>query len=244
MEGTGLDKMARAVSPVPSKYYDVADVLGMAHKTPLLEVRFRNYPPYLKLADHQTIETMGSDSEFHNLLINQASAAEIVKHPITTQFLSDQGLLSELLETDFDDLKAYLETGESPKYADELLLGRWTLDPNATLNYAKKNIIGVKARQIRDIKAFIQTHLVGTTMVAYPDQTFEVSGRPKPEEKEPDPNDQATPLMTLTEVWHNPQETPPWRSVMGYPLSKVARGQVVKEDRLRQEELLQPNQRL
>ncbi|MDB4795210.1 CvpA family protein [Verrucomicrobia bacterium] len=191
LESSGLGKIARSISPVPEKYFKVADILGMSHKTPLLEVRYRNYPPFLNLGEESTIEEMGSNDEYHNLLIQQASLDEIIKHPISVKLMSDQALTDRLLATDLDDLRAYLETGESPRYADELFLGRWELDGNATINYFKKNTIGVKARQIREMKEVVTNWLLGMSMVVYPDQTYTVSNGKeeedeKPEEKEPD----------------------------------------------------------
>jgi hypothetical protein len=191
LESSGLGKIARSISPVPEKYFKVADILGMSHKTPLLEVRYRNYPPFLNMGEESTIEEMGSNDEYHNLLIQQASLDEIIKHPISVKLMSDQALTDRLLATDLDDLRAYLETGESPRYADELFLGRWELDGNATINYFKKNTIGVKARQIREMKEVVTNWLLGLSMVVYPDQTYTVSNGKeeedeKPEEKEPD----------------------------------------------------------
>ena len=183
LDGSGLGKIARSISPVPEKYFKVADILGMSHKTPLLEVRYRNYPPFLNLGDEPIIEEMGTDNEYHNLLIQQASLEEIIKHPISQKLMSDQALTDRLLATDLDDLHAYLETGESPQYADELFLGRWEFDGNATINYFKKNTIGVKARQIREMKDVVTSWLVGMSMVVYPDQTYAISG-PKPAEEE------------------------------------------------------------
>lgn len=183
LDGSGLGKIARSISPVPEKYFKVADILGMSHKTPLLEIRYNNYPPFLNLNEESTIQDMGSDNEYYNLLIQQASLDEIIKHPVTLKVMSDKALTDRLLASDLDDLRAYLETGESPQYADELFLGRWELDGNATINYFKKNTIGVKARQIREMKSAVTNFLLGMSMVVYPDQTYTVSS-PKPEEEE------------------------------------------------------------
>ena len=191
LESSGLGKIARSISPVPEKFFKVADILGMSHRTPLLEVRYRNYPPFLNLGDESTIQDMGSDDAYYNLLIQQASLDEIIKHPVSQKLMSDQALSDRLLATDLDDLKAYLETGESPQYADELLLGKWEFDGNATINYFKKNTIGVKARQIREMKDVVNNWLTGMSMVAYPDQTYTISGKSAPAEEAPedDPND-------------------------------------------------------
>ena len=117
--------------------------------------------------------------------------------------MSDPDLCDRLLSTDLDDLQAYLETGESPKYADELLLGRWELDVNATINYFKKNILTTqletsisrsnkqltKSAQIRIMKQVVGTLLAGTTMIVYPDKTLTVSG-PQQAEPEEEPEEE------------------------------------------------------
>ena len=40
MEGSGLEKMAASLDPMPSKFYEVSDIIGLFHKNPLLESRF------------------------------------------------------------------------------------------------------------------------------------------------------------------------------------------------------------
>ena len=193
LDSSGLGKIARSISPVPEKFFKVSDVLGMSHKTPLLEVRYRNYPPFLNLSDDSTIQEMGTDNEYHNLLVQQASLDAIIKHPISQKVMADQALSDRLLATDLDDLQAYLETGESPQYADELFLGRWEFDGNATINYFKKNTIGIKAKDIREMKDVVTHMLAGMSMVVYPDQTYTVnSSKPAEAEEtapEEDPDD-------------------------------------------------------
>jgi hypothetical protein len=186
LDSSGMGRIARSISPAPAIYYRVSDILGMSHKTPLLEVRYRNYPSFLNMAEDATISAMADDETYHGLLVQQASLEEILKNPMSTRIMSDQALTSRLLETDLDDLRTYLETGESPRFADELLLGRWELDGNATINYFKKNTINVKARDIKNIKMVVGTWLVGTSMIVYPDSTFMVSSPVQVEEPEPE----------------------------------------------------------
>lgn len=203
LESSGMGRIARSITSVPEKYFKVSDILGLSHKNPLLEVRYRNYPSLLKFGDDATIEELASDDAYHGLLVQQASLQEIFPHPISQKIMSDPGLSDRLLSTDLDDLQAYLETGESPKYADELLLGRWELDVNATINYFKKNILTTqldtsisrsnkqltKSAQIRIMKEIVGTMLAGTTMIVYPDKTLTVSG-PQQAEKEEAPEEE------------------------------------------------------
>ena len=51
-------------------------------------------------------------------------------------YLLDQS--TRVLELDFKDLRQYLETGKSEKYAQEKILGRWAYDESSTLLLNKK----------------------------------------------------------------------------------------------------------
>jgi hypothetical protein len=206
LESSGMGKIARSITSVPEKYFKVSDVLGLSHKNPLLEVRYRNYPTLLKFGNDATIEELASDDAYHSLLVQQASLQEIFPHPISQKIMSDPNLSDRLLSTDLDDLQTYLETGESPKYADELLLGRWELDVNSTINYFKKNILTTqldtsispggkqltKSAQIRIMKEIVGNMLAGTTMIVYPDKTLAVSG---PQQAEPEEAPQEEPAF-------------------------------------------------
>jgi len=203
LESSGMGKIARSITSVPEKYFKVSDILGLSHKNPLLEVRYRNYPSLLKFGDDATIEELAGDDTYHGLLVQQASLQEIFPHPISQKIMSDPDLSDRLLSTDLDDLQAYLETGESPKYADELLLGRWELDVNATINYFKKNILTTqldtsisrsskqltKSAQIRIMKEVVGTFMAGTTMIVYPDKTLTLNG-PQQAEPEEEPEEE------------------------------------------------------
>lgn len=203
LESSGMGKIARSITSVPDKYYKVTDILGLTHKTPLLEVRYRNYPSLLQFGDDPTVETLAGDDSYQNLLLQQSSLQEIFPHAISQQIMSDANLSDRLLSLDLDDLQAYLETGESPKYKDELLLGRWELDVNATINHFKKNILTTqldssfnkngrmptKSAQIRIMKMIVGQMLVGTTMIVYPDKTLTINGPQAAQEEEEAPEE-------------------------------------------------------
>ena len=144
MEGSGLERMAASLDPMPSKFYEVSDIIGLFHKNPLLESRFRNYPPFLKaLTDAEvhgdTVVELES-SEFRNKLAEQSS---IVHLAAAVLVLSITDLGEALLQTNLKDFRTFLESGESPIYSDEKILGRWQLDGNATINHMKRTKIGI-----------------------------------------------------------------------------------------------------
>ena len=170
MEETGLEKVAAILDPLPPRFYEISDILGLAHKNPLLENRFRNYPPFMKLpalylpknledqwsSEWAGVEIMltlaseatGSDEteamNFKELLAGQPSLASVLKEPYFWMVVNTPRMIDLLLEkTDLADLETYFKTGKSPLFDDELILGRWQLDFNATINHLKRTKIGV-----------------------------------------------------------------------------------------------------
>lgn len=144
MEGSGLEKMAASLDPMPSKFYEVSDIIGLSLKNPLLESRFRNYPPFLKSLTEAEVEGVTvvelDSSEFRKMLAEQSS---IVHLALAAFALSISDLGEILLQTNLKDYRTFLESGESPIYSDEKILGRWQLDGNATINHMKRTKIGI-----------------------------------------------------------------------------------------------------
>ena len=141
MEGSGLERMAASLDPMPSKFYEVSDIIGLTLKNPSLESRFRNYPPFLKALTEAEVK-VATVVEF-DLRKQLADQASIVHLALAVLALSIGDLGETLLETDLKDLRTFLENGESPIYSDEKILGRWQLDGNATINHMKRTKIGI-----------------------------------------------------------------------------------------------------
>ena len=215
MEGSGLEKMAASLDPMPAKFYEVSDIIGLFHKNPLLESRFRNYPPFLKAlteaeVEGATVEELES-SEFREKLAEQSS---IVHLALAALVLSITDLGEALLQADLKDFRTFLESGESPIYSDEKILGRWQLDGNATINHMKRTKIGIdvaasyldvsgsvketsvriKSREFRQFKERgIDVLLNEAKLFVFPDNTlvFVPPNPPEPAaEKEPEEVDE------------------------------------------------------
>ncbi len=187
MDDNGLGKMAASLDPMPAKYYEVSDLLGLSHRNPLLENRYRNYPPFLKMSDRADIQEIAADTEFHGMLVQQASLAEIMKHPLGQKVMSNADLFDVLVnKTDLKDLRDFLENGESKVYDDEKILGRWELNGNALINYTKRNTAGIKSRELRALKHLVDNYLDGSSLIAYTDNSFAIEAKaaPEPEEEE------------------------------------------------------------
>src|SRR2546430_16414765 len=113
---------------------------------------FPPYPPFLSLAERQEFQDIANDTEYQNLLATQAPVGQLVRHPKTQAILGNQEIIQQLHQTDFKDLLEYLKTGESPKFADTKILGRWQLDPYATLLQEKRHRSRMTTAEMRLLK--------------------------------------------------------------------------------------------
>lgn len=179
LEGSGMAKIARSICPAPETFFKVSDLLAFSRANPLLEVRYRNYPPFLKLSDDKMIQDIAADEGFNNLWTQQAALGEFMANPICQQVMTDQGFVDRMLAYDLEDLDAYLHTGESPAHKDESILGRWEFDANATINHFMRNTVGVTGKQIREFKAAAYGTDGGLTLVAHPDQKITIQADAK-----------------------------------------------------------------
>lgn len=179
LEGSGMARIARSIATASETFYQASDLLALAHDNPLLEVRFRNYPPFLKLGEDKLVQDLAADDAFNTLWTSQASLGEFLQNPACQQVMADQGFIDRMLSHDLEDLGAYLRSGESPKFKDESILGRWEFDANATINHFMRNTVGVTGKQIRQLKEVAYGTDGGLTMVAYPDGAASVSADAK-----------------------------------------------------------------
>lgn len=185
MDGNGLGRMAATLDPMPAKYYEVADLIGLSHRNPLLENRYRNYPPFLKLSERGDIQEIADDTEFHGLLVQQSSLAEIMSHPLGQKVMSNAELADILInQTDLKDLQSYLNDGVSPTYEDQKLLGRWQLNGNMMINHTKRTTAGIKSRELIALKALVDNYLDGASLIVYTDDQFDLVAPEAPEKEE------------------------------------------------------------
>jgi hypothetical protein len=139
MHATGLDRALAAMDKTSGRFYDAADVIGLIYHNPVLQGRLANYPYFLSLTQNSDIQEIGNDKEYNDLLFGKASFGAVINHANTKRLLANQEIVDQVKGVDLKDLKTYLETGKSPKYDDEKLLGRWILDKDAVLTHARKS---------------------------------------------------------------------------------------------------------
>ena len=172
---SGLEKTVAAFDPTPANYYLGSDLIGLLYHNPLLYTRLAGYPPFLALAERPEFQDVANDAEFQNLLQTQPAVGQIVNHPKTQAILNNEEILQHVEQTDLKDLREYLQTGESPKYGDTRILGRWQLDPYATLLQLKKRKTGITTAEMRLLKQQLE-FIKSYSLVVSPDNAVRLKG--------------------------------------------------------------------
>lgn len=174
MESTGWARTFAAMDNQPAKYYEVSDILGILHANPLVQGRAENYPPFLSLGAQPEFTEIGSDAEFLKMIQGKPALAAVLNHPKAMAVINSPTLRETFSKVDLKDFRKYLETGVSPRYEDEKILGRWRMDPGTVLTQLKRDRLNLSPAEMRNVRAAIGPVLSGATLVAYTDGRFSI----------------------------------------------------------------------
>ncbi len=171
LQSTGFSKVARSVDSLQPSYYEVADLTGLIFNNPLLEARLSRYPAFLGLAERQELLDIAADTEFTNLRVRGESFKNLLDHPRMQAILGNPELLNTIKDTvvtNLTDLQTFLDTGRSPKYESEKILGRWRFEVNSAFSALRRARPTITANEMQRIKrwmasAFEKTVLIATT---------------------------------------------------------------------------------
>jgi len=178
MESTGWARTFAAMDNSPAKYYEVSDILGILHANPLVQGRAENYPPFLALGAQQEFAEIGSDAEFLKLIQSKPALSAMLNHPKAAAVLFSPTLRETFAKVDLKDFRKYLETGISPRYEDEKILGRWRMDPGTVFTQLKRERLNLSPAEMRSIRTALGPILSGATLVAYTDGRFSIKIAP------------------------------------------------------------------
>jgi len=171
LDSSGLAKAAAAIASMPPEYYDTADITGLIYYNPLLEARLSRYPAFLGLAERPEFQDIANDKDFTEMRLRREPIMTVIAYPKVQAIINNNDLLKSIWATvipDLKDLRVFLETGQSPKYDQEKLLGRWNFDVNsamAIMRRAKPNLTSTDMQKYKKwmIVAFAKTSLVAAT---------------------------------------------------------------------------------
>jgi len=172
MAQSGWDKIFASLDRTPAQDYAIDDILGLIHANPLIQGRVQNYPPFLALGERSEFTDLGADADFQKLLQDRAGFTAIYTHPKSQAILGNAELRQLLLATDLKDLKTYLETGKSPKFDDEKLLGRWRADVGSTVTDARRKRTNLQPADLKALRFMLNTVLKQASLTAYTDGRY------------------------------------------------------------------------
>ena len=171
LEGTGFDKAFAALDRTPEQVYQKTAALGLLQENPKAHARLKDYPPFMSLAEKQEFKDIIDDKEYQDMLAQKQGFTAVLNNPKTQVILNNQDLVDELLKTDIEDLRKFLETGDSPIYSDDKyrIVGRWRVDANAVIRNAARVNENITLDQFKRLRAGLTAVLANARVTAYPD---------------------------------------------------------------------------
>jgi hypothetical protein len=169
LASSGLDRLTARMDSMPTRYYQAADIAGLLYHNAAVHRRLVNYPPYLNLDDRVEFQELAADTEYLQMLQNRSDLISLINHPRTQAIAGNQEIVDALLGVDLADLRVYLETGESPQFAEQKILGRWRLEQGATFMRERKRRPDMPAAEVKMLREIIGVIGPATTFRASPD---------------------------------------------------------------------------
>ena len=205
LQSTGFAKVAQALNPMPQVWYDAADFTGLIYNNPLSEARLARYPGFFGLAERPEIQDMASDNQFTEMRQRREPIMNVIDHPKTQAILNNPDLLRLIWATvvpDMKDFMAYLQTGKSPKYDSEKILGRWNFDVNVALAMVLRTTPNISSREMMRQKEWMLAAYSKTSFLAKTDHQATLKNVPQVRAAAPG----AAPgfaLQTMQGTWKN-----------------------------------------
>lgn len=98
---------------------------------------------------------------------------EILNNPKTQAILKNKQLVAEVwnrAQPELGDLRTYLETGQSPKFEREKILGRWVFDKHGAIGMLKRTRSNLTSSSLRFLRQAYYPALARTTFMATPEK--------------------------------------------------------------------------
>ncbi len=153
LDKTGMSKAISPFIPASEVYYDGVDILGHIYRNPLAaQNRLASYPAFLALAEKKEFKSLADDAKFQQFWLEQHTFGELAHHDKIQPLASSSDLYTNvmgLLKGDLKDLKDYIETGNSAKYDDQKILGRWSYDFKESMARARRNKANMTLEELR-----------------------------------------------------------------------------------------------
>jgi uncharacterized membrane protein required for colicin V production len=168
-ETTGFIQIARAIDPMPDSYFKYADLAGLLCQNPQLLDRLADYPMFISLTERDDFKQLGQNTEFQNAWKQHAPIRQLLDNDQFKSMWDNRettDLVWGLVQDNFDDLYAYLQTGHSAKYGGEKIVGRWGFNIAATTSRLLETRPVISSREMRTLRAWVAQSYAKTAFVA------------------------------------------------------------------------------
>jgi hypothetical protein len=195
LDSTGMSRAAHSVAPLPDDFYKVADLAGLICQNPQLSDRLAHYPPFLSLIERDDLQQLAQDNDFSNAWASQAPMGQLLNQPAFKAVLQNNDLIDTVwmtVQTNLDDLLAYLQTGKSAKYDPEEILGRWDFNVGVTIAFLRQSRPNIPASEMRAVRAWMLQAYADTTFVAGGDGQAFLKNLPQLKPGKPPTTEKAT----------------------------------------------------
>jgi len=167
-----LDRVVAAHDPLPAEIYQAADIAGLVLRNPPLTKRLAHYPPILALSREKEIQDIASDTGLLDMIQKQAKISDLLERPSVQAIVTNpavSGRIRSLLDGDLADLQEFLNTGKSPKFDSQKILGVWNIDVRATWDGERKRHPEATRAQIAGLNTTLVPAISGFSLMATPD---------------------------------------------------------------------------
>jgi uncharacterized membrane protein required for colicin V production len=168
-ETTGFAQIARAIDPMPEFYFKAADLAGLLCQNPQLRDRLAVYPMLISVAERDDFQQLGQNSSFQNAWKQHAPIENLINDPQFKSIWQNQdavNLVWGIIQNNFDDLYAYLQTGQTAKYGSEQIVGRWDFNAGAATAIMLQSRPVTSSREMRAMRATMTQSYARTAFVA------------------------------------------------------------------------------
>jgi len=134
-----------------------------------LSDRLADYPAFISLTERDDLQQLAHDSDFTNAWDSHAPMGQILNEPEVKTILKNHDLVNAVwmtVQTNLDDLTAYLKTGKSEKYDSQKILGHWDFDVGVTIAMLRAAQPNIPASQMRAAREWMTRSYADTTFVA------------------------------------------------------------------------------
>jgi hypothetical protein len=175
LHDSGLDRVVAAGDPLPPAVYQAADLVDLVLRNPALTMRLAHYPPLIAFCQQKEIQDIVSDAGLREMLQKQPKLSDILEQPKIQAIVTNTAIpaqVTSLLDGNLADLREFLNTGNSPKFDSEKILGIWNIDVRATWDGERKRHPDLKRGQIAALNTNLVPAIAGYSLMATPDNQF------------------------------------------------------------------------